>query len=82
MTGHADPAGNADSAKQKQPDRYRNLSADIAGGDQKINNRQRADGVGNIIGTLGQCDIAGCSDLYFAKDLLGTVRIITGDQPF
>ena len=43
----------------------RDLGTDISGFDYKIDHRQGPDGIGHIVGALGQGDVAGGSDLGF-----------------
>ena len=64
--------GNTDTAEKKQKRRHRHLGPNPAGFHQKVDHCQGADGVGHIIGSLGQSDVAGGADLDAPEDLFLT----------
>ena len=77
MTGHGNTAGNPDTAKEKDKNRHRYFGTHTAGFNQKINHRQRTDGIGHVIGALGQGHIAGCADLDPPEDLLRACVVLS-----
>ena len=76
MTGHADAAGNTYAPKKQKKPGYRDFGADTAGFDQKIDDRQRTDGIGHIVSALRQSHITGSADLDALENRFGTAVFV------
>ncbi len=73
MAGHGNTAGDADAAEQQKKERDRHLGSHVAGLDKEVDQGERPDGIGHVIGALRQGDIARRSDLDSPEDFLHAV---------
>ena len=71
-TAHGNSQSDTDTAKQQKKNRHRHGRAHGPGFHQKIDHRERSNGIGHIIGALGQGHVARGADLYAPKNIFRT----------